>query len=66
MAKEQRNKKVKQREYACRSCCNMEERLKGQKEINFSGLDPEDFQKTLDWLVWHVGFLVFTHCVNLK
>lgn len=66
MAKEQRNKRVKQREYACRSCCNMEERLKGQKEINFSGLEPGDFQKTPDWLIWHVDFLVFTHCVNLK
>lgn len=66
MAKEQRNKRVKKREYACRSCCNMGERLKGQKEINFSGLERGDFQKSLDWLVWHVGFLVFTHCMNLK
>lgn len=66
MAKEQRNKRVKQREYACRSCCNMGERLKGQKEINFSGLERGDFQKSLDWLVWHIGFLVFTHCMNLK
>lgn len=66
MAKEQRNKRVKQREYACGSCPNMEERFKGQKEINFSGLEPGEFQKALGRLVWCVGFLVFTHCMNLK
>jgi len=35
MAKELRKKGVKWREYACRSCSNMEESFKGQKEINF-------------------------------
>lgn len=66
MAKEQRNKRVKQREYECRSCPNRQKRFKGQKEINFSGLEPGEFQKVLSRLVWHVDFLVFTHCMNLK
>lgn len=40
--------------------------FKGQKEINFSELEPGEFPKVLGRLVWHVGFLVFTHCMNLK
>jgi len=51
VAKEQRNKRVKQREYACRSCPNMEETFKGLKQINFSGLASGEFQKPLGRLV---------------